>query len=211
MAARKDEASGETGDRVSSRATGGDAGGEVVVQLTGIRKVFRQVLAPEQRPGVFARLFRRGAQASSSGAGAACARDSNNADDDAKDACLENGVEGGVEVLSGIDLTIRAGEFVALQGTSGSGKSTLLHLLGLLDSPTGGVYRLLGRDVSGLSDDELSHIRNTVLGFVFQSFYLVPYATALENVMLPGMYSDLSQAELRAGWSCWAGWAWPTA
>ena len=103
-----------------------------------------------------------------------------------------------MEVLSGIDLTIRAGEFVALQGTSGSGKSTLLHLLGLLDSPTGGSYRLLGRDVSGLSDDELSRIRNTVLGFVFQSFYLVPYATALENVMLPGMYSDLSQAELRA-------------
>jgi len=103
-----------------------------------------------------------------------------------------------VEVLSGIDLTIRAGEFVALQGTSGSGKSTLLHLMGLLDSPSGGVYRLLGRDVSGLPDDELSHIRNTVLGFVFQSFYLVPYATALENVMLPGMYSELSQHELRA-------------
>ncbi len=183
-------------DHVSSRAPGGNAGGEVVVQLNGIRKVFRQVLAPEQRPGMFARLFRRAAPASgpsggSGGQGAACARDSN---DDAKDACLE----GGVEVLSGIDLTIRAGEFVALQGTSGSGKSTLLHLLGLLDSPTGGVYRLLGRDVSGLSDDELSRIRNTVLGFVFQSFYLVPYATALENVMLPGMYSDLSQAELRA-------------
>lgn len=172
--------------------SGGTAvvGGEAVVELSGIRKVFRQVLAPEQRPGVFARLFRRGPHASGPGASpsaAACA-------DNAKDACLE----GGVEVLSGIDLTIRAGEFVALQGTSGSGKSTLLHLLGLLDSPTGGSYRLLGRDVSGLSDDELSHIRNTVLGFVFQSFYLVPYATALENVMLPGMYSELSQAELRA-------------
>ncbi|WP_461664742.1 ABC transporter ATP-binding protein [Humidesulfovibrio sp.] len=115
------------------------------------------------------------------------------------EAAGENGEEsGGVEVLSGIDLTIRAGEFVALQGTSGSGKSTLLHLLGLLDSPTSGTYRLLGRDVSDLPDDELSRLRNTMLGFVFQSFYLVPYATALENVMLPGMYSELSQAELRA-------------
>ncbi len=157
--------------------------GEPVVELTGIRKVFRQVLAPEARPNILARLFRRGPAA----AGAACAKS-------AESDCTE----GGVEVLSGIDLTIRAGEFVALQGTSGSGKSTLLHLMGLLDSPSGGTYRLLGRDVSGLPDDELSHIRNTVLGFVFQSFYLVPYATALENVMLPGMYSELSQAELRA-------------
>jgi putative ABC transport system ATP-binding protein len=157
--------------------------GEPVVELTGIRKVFRQVLAPEARPNLFARLFRRGPAA----ADAACPKD-------VEGDCAE----GGVEVLSGIDLTIRAGEFVALQGTSGSGKSTLLHLMGLLDSPSGGTYRLLGRDVSGLPDDELSHIRNTVLGFVFQSFYLVPYATALENVMLPGMYSELSQAELRA-------------
>jgi putative ABC transport system ATP-binding protein len=159
---------------------------EPVVELTGIRKVFRQVLAPEARPGMFARLFRRGSDAAGT-ADTACAENAGN-------GC----VEGGVEVLSGIDLTIRAGEFVALQGTSGSGKSTLLHLMGLLDSPSGGTYRLLGRDVSGLPDDELSHIRNTVLGFVFQSFYLVPYATALENVMLPGMYSELSQTELRA-------------
>ncbi|MBU1230461.1 MAG: ABC transporter ATP-binding protein [Proteobacteria bacterium] len=105
---------------------------------------------------------------------------------------------GGVEVLSDITLSIAHGEFVALQGTSGSGKSTLLHLLGLLDRPTAGTYRLLGRDVSGLTDDELSHLRNTALGFVFQSFYLVPYATALENVLLPGMYSGRPQAELRA-------------
>lgn len=159
---------------------------EPVVELFGIRKVFRQVLAPESRPGLFARLFRR----DSAAAGPAVASCPQNAEGDC--------VEGGVEVLSGIDLTIRAGEFVALQGTSGSGKSTLLHLLGLLDSPTSGTYRLLGRDVSGLPDDELSRLRNTVLGFVFQSFYLVPYATALENVMLPGMYSELSQAELRA-------------
>lgn len=159
---------------------------EPVVELLGIRKVFRQVLAPDARPGLFSRLFRR----DSAAAGPAVASCPQNAEGDC--------VESGVEVLSGIDLTIRAGEFVALQGTSGSGKSTLLHLLGLLDSPTSGSYRLLGRDVSDLPDDELSHLRNTVLGFVFQSFYLVPYATALENVMLPGMYSELSQAELRA-------------
>jgi len=174
------------------------AAGEPVVELVGIRKIFRQVLAPEARPGLFARLFRRDVGESSK-----------RMTDTAQGAAPTPGKrpegepekanpEGGVEVLSGIDLTIRAGEFVALQGTSGSGKSTLLHLMGLLDSPSGGVYRLLGRDVSGLPDDELSHIRNTVLGFVFQSFYLVPYATALENVMLPGMYSELSQHELRA-------------
>ena len=160
--------------------------GEPVVELSGIRKVFRQVLAPEQRPGFFARVFGRGAAASAPQGGNAEAEPS-----------TENGAEGGVEVLSGINLNINSGEFVALQGTSGSGKSTLLHLLGLLDTPTSGTYKLLGRDVSNLPDDELSSLRGSALGFVFQSFYLVPYATALENVMLPGMYSDISQAELR--------------
>jgi len=169
----------------------GHMGGEIVVELSGIRKVFRQVLAPDERPGLLARLFRRGA------ASAAASPDA--AENSAQASGEEKDVEGGgVEVLAGIDLTIRAGEFVALQGTSGSGKSTLLHLMGLLDSPTSGTYRLLGRDVSNLPDDELSALRNTVLGFVFQSFYLVPYATALENVMLPGMYSNLTQTELRA-------------
>jgi len=153
-----------------------------VIELSGIRKVFRQVLAPEQRPGLFARLFARGAAAGVP----------NGAEADAPEGMAE-----GVEVLSNITLTVARGEFVALQGTSGSGKSTLLHLLGLLDRPTAGTYRLLGRDVSGLSDDELSRLRNTTLGFVFQSFYLVPYATALENVLLPGMYSGLPQTELR--------------
>jgi len=167
---------------MNAAETPGAQAGEAVVELTGIRKVFRQVLAPEQRPGFLSRLFHGGAGAPGPGA----------------EAGSTDGDAGGVEVLSGINLTIRAGEFVALQGTSGSGKSTLLHLLGLLDSPTSGTYRLLGRDVSSLPDDELSALRNTVLGFVFQSFYLVPYATALENVMLPGMYSGLSQAELRA-------------
>ena len=161
------------------------------VELRGIRKVFRQVLAPQQGRGLLARLFRRGGAASGGhdGMTGGAASGAGNAE--------ANGVADGVEVLSDINLTIAQGEFVALQGTSGSGKSTLLHLLGLLDRPTAGTYRLLGRDVSGLDDDELSHLRNMALGFVFQSFYLVPYATALENVLLPGMYSNRPQAALR--------------
>ncbi|GAB7024626.1 ABC transporter ATP-binding protein [Salidesulfovibrio brasiliensis] len=103
----------------------------------------------------------------------------------------------GIEVLKGITLEIGQGEFVALQGTSGSGKSTLLHIIGLLDRPTAGVYKLMDRDVSGLDDDEQSDFRNKTLGFIFQSFYLIPYATALENVILPGLYSGRAQAELR--------------
>ncbi len=104
----------------------------------------------------------------------------------------------GVEVLKGIDLTVQAGEFVALQGTSGSGKSTLLHIIGLLDRATSGTYRFDGMDVVGLDDDALSGLRNRRIGFVFQSFHLVAYATALENVLLPGMYSDTPQSKLRA-------------
>jgi putative ABC transport system ATP-binding protein len=162
----------------------------LVVELNGIRKVFRQVLAPEAQPGMLARLFPRTAPPPS-GIPAA-PPDGNGEPSDGNGEPPQ-----GVEVLSGINLSIARGEFVALQGTSGSGKSTLLHLLGLLDRPTAGSYRLLGRDVSGLDDDELSRLRNTTLGFVFQSFYLVPYATALENVLLPGMYSGSPQAELR--------------
>ncbi len=107
------------------------------------------------------------------------------------------GGAGRVGVLSGIDLVIEAGQFVALQGTSGSGKSTLLHILGLLDRPTAGRYTLLGRDTSGLDDDELSELRNRTIGFVFQSFHLIPYATALENVMLPGLYAGESEGRVR--------------
>jgi putative ABC transport system ATP-binding protein len=102
----------------------------------------------------------------------------------------------GIEVLKGITLDVAPGEFVALQGTSGSGKSTLLHIIGLLDRPSSGVYRLLGRDASGLDDDQQSDLRNRDLGFVFQSFYLIPYATALENVILPGLYSGKPRSEL---------------
>ena len=102
-----------------------------------------------------------------------------------------------VEVLRGITLDVEAGTFVALQGTSGSGKSTLLHIIGLLDSPTSGSYLFNGEDVSKLTDDERSDLRNQVSGFVFQSFHLVPYATALENVMLPGLYGSRPQHEIR--------------
>jgi len=112
-------------------------------------------------------------------------------------------VLGGVEttVLRGVDLTIGQGEFAALQGPSGSGKSTLLHILGLLDRPSQGEYFLRGRNTAGMSDDDLSALRNRLIGFVFQSFYLIPYATALSNVMLPGLYKRGSHAGLaeRAG------------
>jgi putative ABC transport system ATP-binding protein len=104
----------------------------------------------------------------------------------------------GIEVLKGITLDVPGGEFVALQGTSGSGKSTLLHIIGLLDRPTAGVCRLLGHDTSTLDDDQQSDLRNLALGFVFQSFYLIPYATALENVVLPGLYSGRPRAEIHA-------------
>ena len=103
----------------------------------------------------------------------------------------------GIEVIKGVSLDVAAGEFVALQGTSGSGKSTLLHLIGLLDRPTSGRYFLMGKDASSLTDDEQSDMRNHALGFVFQSFYLIPYASALENVVLPGLYSGRPAAELR--------------
>ncbi|MBU1003560.1 MAG: ABC transporter ATP-binding protein [Proteobacteria bacterium] len=100
------------------------------------------------------------------------------------------------EVLKGLDLTINRGDFVALQGPSGSGKSTLLHILGLLDRPTTGRYLLSGQDVSSMDDDAQSGVRNTQFGFVFQSFYLIPYASALENVLLPGLYGTKSRREL---------------
>ncbi|MFV0422879.1 ABC transporter ATP-binding protein [Oleidesulfovibrio sp.] len=102
-----------------------------------------------------------------------------------------------VEAVRPLDLEISQGEFVALQGASGSGKSTLLHILGLLDRPTGGSYHLQERDVSTMSDDELSDYRNRLTGFVFQNFYLIPYSTALDNVLMPGLYSDIPLRTLR--------------
>ena len=92
-------------------------------------------------------------------------------------------------VLLGIDLHVGTGEFLAIMGPSGSGKSTLLHILGLLDRPSGGSYRLDGSEVSDLSDDELARLRNDKLGFVFQAFHLLPKSTALDNVLLPFTYS----------------------
>lgn len=103
-----------------------------------------------------------------------------------------------VEVLKGISFTVERGEFVAVQGASGSGKSTLLQILGLLDRPTAGVYELEGLDVARLDDDALSALRADTTGFVFQNFYLIPYATARENVMLPGMYSKRPPKEPHA-------------
>jgi putative ABC transport system ATP-binding protein len=95
---------------------------------------------------------------------------------------------GEVAALRGIDLDVRRGEFIAIIGASGSGKSTLLNMLGCLDRPTGGEYWLAGRHVNELDANQLADLRNEVLGFVFQSFHLLPRLTALENVMLPLAY-----------------------
>lgn len=100
-----------------------------------------------------------------------------------------------VHVLKGIDLDIKRGEYVAIMGPSGSGKSTLMNLLGCLDTPTSGSYNLNGNDVSQMSDDELAEIRNTEIGFVFQTFNLLPRTTALDNVALPMIYAGASKKE----------------
>jgi ABC-type lipoprotein export system ATPase subunit len=97
-----------------------------------------------------------------------------------------------VHALDDVSLTIERGEFVAVLGPSGSGKSTLLNMLGLLDRPDQGTYRLDGRDVSTFSADELAAFRNRKIGFVFQSFHLLPKTPAIENVELPLIYSDRS-------------------
>ncbi len=98
-----------------------------------------------------------------------------------------------VHVLKGIDLDIKRGEYVAIMGPSGSGKSTLMNLLGCLDTPTAGTYILNDKDVSQMSDDELANIRNTEIGFVFQTFNLLPRTTALDNVALPMIYAGASK------------------
>lgn len=100
-----------------------------------------------------------------------------------------------VYVLKGIDLDIKKGEYVALMGPSGSGKSTLMNILGCLDTPTSGTYILNGKHVSEMQDDELAGIRNKEIGFVFQTFNLMPRTTALDNVALPMVYAGYSKSE----------------
>lgn len=103
-----------------------------------------------------------------------------------------------INVLKGIDLEINKGEYVALMGPSGSGKSTLMNLLGCLDTPTSGSYILNEKDVSEMHDDDLAEIRNKEIGFVFQTFNLLPRTTALDNVALPMIYAGYSKSERNA-------------
>ncbi len=105
--------------------------------------------------------------------------------------------EGRVEALGGVSLNVEAGEWVSLIGPSGSGKSTLMNLLGLLDRPTGGSYALGGREVAELRGSELSRARRELVGFVFQSYNLLPGETALANVELPMLYADVGRKERR--------------
>lgn len=102
-----------------------------------------------------------------------------------------------VKALQGIDSTIYQNEYVALMGPSGSGKSTMMNIIGCLDTATSGRYVLNGNDVSQLSDNELAEIRNKEIGFVFQTFNLLPRSTALDNVMLPMVYAGLSKSQRR--------------
>jgi putative ABC transport system ATP-binding protein len=109
----------------------------------------------------------------------------------------ETAAPGTPPALQSVSLTIGQGEFVAVMGPSGSGKSTFMNIIGLLDAPTEGAYRLNGENVAGLSTDDLAHVRNRIFGFVFQGFNLLKRITAAENVALPMVYSGIPGGERR--------------